>query len=197
MEEVMDFDKWYLNHKIEIVYWAVYDPETGKVRGIYPNDSADEFKYKIQVDTEIGEAIGQGKISLANCYIDFESDTLEITEIKSLLKIDDVLHRVVDSQWEQIENPDLVIKLKNKELTFSLSDNAKGKKRIHYSGDTIMNFYITEYNDPNLLLEKFSIQIDELIKDDKSFNISLPARFSIYTRRIFKKYVLINENNRV
>lgn len=197
MEEVMDFDQWYLNHKIEIVYWAVYDPETGKVRGIYPNESADAFNYKIKIDNEMGEAISEGKISLTNCYIDFESDTLEITEIKSLLKIDDVLHRIANSRWENIENPELTITLTNEELKFSLSDNAKGKKRIHYSGDTVMNFYITEYNDPNLLLEKISIQIDELIKDEKSFNINLPERFSIYTRRIFKKYILVDENNRI
>lgn len=197
MEEVMDFDQWYLNHKIEIVYWAVYDPETGKVKGIYPNESADAFNYKIKIDNEMGEAISEGKISLTNCYIDFESDTLEITEIKSLLKIDDVLHRIANSRWENIENPELTITLTNEELKFSLSDNAKGKKRIHYSGDTVMNFYITEYNDPNLLLEKISIQIDELIKDEKSFNINLPERFSIYTRRIFKKYILVDENNRI
>ncbi len=197
MEEVMDFDQWYLNHKIEIVYWAVYDPETGKVTGIYPNESADEYQYKIQIDSEIGDAIGEGKISLSNCYIDFESDSLEITEIKSLLKIDDVLHRIPDVRWEDIPNPELIIKLVGKELTFSLSDQVKGKKRIHYSGDTVMNFYVAEYNDPNLLFKKINIQISELANKDVIFNIDLPEKFSIYTRRIFKKYILINENNRI
>lgn len=195
MEEVMDFDQWILEHKIEITYWAVYDPETGKVNGIYPNESADEFKYKIKIDPEMGEAIGAGKISLTNCYIDLESDSLEIAEVKSLLKIDDVLHRIPDSCYQNIENPELIIKFNKDCLRFELSDKAKGKKRIHYSGDTIMNFYITEYNDPNLLVEKVTIQIDDLVRDAKIYNLILPAKFSIYTRRIFKNYLLINENN--
>ncbi len=197
MEEVIDFDQWYLNQKIEIVYWAVYDPETGKVKGIYPNQSADSFKHKIKIDSEIGEAIGDGKISLSNCYIDFESDTLEIVEIKSLIKIDDVLHRIIDSEWSDTRESDLTVKMKNDELIFSLSEKVKSKKRIHYSGDTVMDFYITAYNDPNILFEKFSIQLDQLVEGEKSFNTSLPQKFSVYTRRIFKKYIFINENDRI
>ena len=109
MEEVIDFDQWYLNHKIVIEYWAVYNPETGKVQGIYPNDSANEFEYKIKIDNDIAESIGNGKVSLANCYVDLESDKLEITEVKLLLKIDDLLHRVIDKQWSDIVDPDLII----------------------------------------------------------------------------------------
>jgi hypothetical protein len=195
MEEVIDFDKWYQDHKIEIEYWAVYDPETGKVKGIYPNQSADNFEHKIKIDQETGEAIGDGRISLANCYIDFESDTLEIIEIKSLIKIDDVLHRIIDSYWADSKDPDLTVKVKGDNLIFSLSDKVKSKKRIHYNGDTIMDFYITEYNDPNILFEKFSIQLNQLIEEEKSFQIKLPKKFSVYTRRIFKKYILVNENN--
>lgn len=195
MEEVIDFDKWYQSHKIEIEYWAVYDPETGKVKGIYPNQSADNFEHKIKIDQETGEAIGDGRVSLANCYIDFESDTLEIIEIKSLIKIDDVLHRIVDSYWTDSKDPDLTVTVKGDNLIFSLSDKVKSKKRIHYNGDTIMDFYITEYNDPNILFEKFSIQLNQLIEEEKSFQIKLPQKFSVYTRRIFKKYILVNEND--
>lgn len=195
MEEVIDFDKWYQDHKIEIEYWAVYDPETGKVKGIYPNQSADNFEHKIKIDQETGEAIGDGRISLANCYIDFESDTLEIIEIKSLIKIDDVLHRIIDSYWTDSKDSDLTVTVKGDNLILSLSDKVKSKKRIHYNGDTIMDFYITEYNDPNILFEKFSIQLNQLIEEEKSFQIKLPQKFSVYTRRIFKKYILVNENN--
>lgn len=195
MEKVIDFDKWYQDHKIEIEYWAVYDPETGKVKGIYPNQSADNFEHKIKIDQETGEAIGDGRISLANCYIDFESDTLEIIEIKSLIKIDDVLHRIIDSYWTDSKDSDLTVTVKGDNLILSLSDKVKSKKRIHYNGDTIMDFYITEYNDPNILFEKFSIQLNQLIEEEKSFQIKLPQKFSVYTRRIFKKYILVNENN--
>jgi hypothetical protein len=195
MEEVIDFDQWYLNHKIVIEYWAVYDPETGKVKGIYPNESADAYEHKIKVDSEIAEAIGAGKILLSNCFIDFDSDTLEITEVKSLLKIDDVLHRVIEKQWTDTEDPEVTIKFNNNILRFNLSEKAKGKKRVHYNGDTLMDFYITGYNDPNILLEKITIQLDDLVKKDQDFQLDVDGRFSVFTRRIFKKYVLINENN--
>jgi hypothetical protein len=195
MEEVIDFDQWYLNHKIVIEYWAVYDPDTGKVKGIYPNESADSFEHKIKIDSEIAEAIGTGKILLSNCVIDFDSDTLEITEVKSLVKIDDVLHRVSEKQWSDIENPEVTITSKNNKLIFSMSEKAKGKKRIHYNGDTLMDFYITEYNDPNILFEKITIQLDNLITQDKIFQFDYSGKFSVFTRRIFKQYVLINENN--
>lgn len=195
MEEVIDFDQWYLNHKIIIEYWAVYDPDTGKVKGIYPNESAEPFKHKIKIDSEIAEDIGAGKILLSNCFVDFDSDTLEIVEIKSLLKIDDVLHRIIEKQWSNIENPDIIITSNGSELVFSMSEKAKGKKRIHYNGDTLMDFYITEYNDPNILLEKITIQLDNLIAQNKQIQFNYPRKFSVFTRRIFKKYVLINENN--
>lgn len=195
MEEVIDFDQWYQTHKVEVQYWAVYDPETGKVKGIYPNQSADGFEHKIKIDQETGDAIGEGKISLSNCYVDFESDTLEIVEIKSLIKIDDVLHRIIDSRFTDIKDPDLTVNVKNNTLTLSLSEKVKSKKRIHYNGDTIMDFYITEYNDPNVLFDKFSVQLDQLIQKENSFQVTAPQKFSVYTRRIFKTYILINENN--
>lgn len=197
MEKVIDFDEWYLSNKtFEVEYWAVYDPDTGKVQGVYPNSSADAFKYKIKIDKDIGEAIGDGRISLFNCYIDFESDSLEIVEVQSLIKIDDILHRIIDSRWSDVQNPELTIKVKNNIVNFSLSEVVKSKKRIHYSGDTLMNFYITAYNDPNVLYEKITIQLDKLITDDIIFTINnLPIKFSIYTRRIFKKYIVINEND--
>lgn len=195
MEKVIDFDQWYLNHKIVIEYWAVYDPDTGKVKGIYPNESADEFQNKIKIPSDIAEDIGNGKISLANCFIDFESDTLEITEIKSLIKIDDLLHRIIEKKYAGIDHPDLIVSYDNKKLTFRLSDHAKGKKRIHYNGDTLMDFYITEYNDPNMLYKKISIKLDDLKNQDKHFDFRCDKRFSIFTRRIFKNYILIYENN--
>jgi len=199
MEKVIDFDEWYLSNKtVEVEYWAVYDPDTGKVQGVYPNSSADAFKHKIKIDKDIGEAIGDGRISLFNCYIDFESDSLEIVEVQSLIKIDDILHRIIDSRWTNVQNPELTIKVKNDIVNFSLSEIVKSKKRIHYSGDTLMNFYITAYNDPNVLYEKITIQLDKLITDDITFKINnLPIKFSIYTRRIFKKYIVINENDRI
>jgi hypothetical protein len=48
---------------------------------------------------------------------------------------------------------------------------------------------ITEYNDPNALIEMISIRAGDITENAKSFNVVLPKKFSIYTRRIFDKYV--------
>jgi hypothetical protein len=54
-----------------------------------------------------------------------------------------------------------------------------------------MNFLITDYNDPNVLYKPFTIKISDLV--GKKFvlkNLELPTKFSVYTRRLFKNYVL-------
>lgn len=195
MEEVIDFDQWYQKQTIYIEYWAVYDPETGQVKGIYPNDAADSFEHKIKIENELGEAIGEGKILLSNCFIDFESDTLEVIETKTLVRIDDVLHRIIDRKWSNDASADLTISYADKKAVFSLAEKIKSKKRIHYNNDIVMDFYFTAYNDPHELYHKVSIQINELIGADKIVEIDIPQKFSVYSRRIFKNYVIINEDD--
>ena len=110
MEEVVDFDKWVSeNSVIEVTYWAVYDIETGKILGVYPNNSADQFQNKIQIKKDLAEMIAEGKILLRSCFVDITSSELEIIESQSLRKIDDVLHRVIDKQWTSDSDPDIVI----------------------------------------------------------------------------------------
>ena len=65
------------------------------------------------------------------------------------------------------------------------------KRKCAWSGDTVMDFYITDYNDPNVLIEKFSITVDELVSKTKTISVkNFPEKFSIYTRRIFKNYMV-------
>ena len=54
-----------------------------------------------------------------------------------------------------------------------------------------MSFLITDYNDPNILYKMVSLTVSDLVEKKKIFkDIELPDRFSVYTRRIFKNYVL-------
>lgn len=197
MEEVIDFDEWYQKQVITVEYWAVYDPLSGQVKGVYPNRSADAYEHKIKIDNEVGEAIGAGRILLSNCFVDFEADTLEIIETKPLIKIDDVLHRIVDQQWSNIKDIDLLINVTYNKIVFSLSDKIKSKKRIRYNNDTVLDFYFTSYNDPHELYSIVSFQIQDLIDNDKVIDLHLSNKFSVYTKRIFKNYVISNENNRI
>jgi hypothetical protein len=64
------------------------------------------------------------------------------------------------------------------------------KRNIVWDGDTEMLFFITDYNDPNVLYETVSVKINELIGQSKIIPMIHFDNFSIYTRRIFKRYVL-------
>ena len=192
MEELMDFDEWYaMQSNKEIDYWAVYDRETGNILGVYPNDAALEFDNKIKIDKELALDIQEGKIAISNCVVDLESDQIEIVEIKSLVKIDDVLHRVVEKSFSEIADPDIVIVKSNGSLIVSINEKYKNGKKTKWDGETVMDFFITDYNDPHNLRGSFSIKISQLIADSATIeNIDTESKFSIYTRRLFKKYII-------
>ncbi len=196
MEELIDFDEYIKTVCAnKIIYWAEYDPSSGRVLRIYPGSSADTVKNKIEIDQETAESINNGTTSIFNCYVDLESGNLEIVEIKSLTSIDDVLHRVVDSKWSNITDPDICIKANNNVISIILNEKYRTGKRIFWDGETEMNFFITDYNDPNVLHNMFTVKLSKLIEENFSIEIDSPKKFSVYTRRLFKKYIFINENN--
>ena len=64
-------------------------------------------------------------------------------------------------------------------------------RKIHWNTDTEMLLLITDYNDPNVVYYMLSLSIAELINQNKVFeNIVLKKKFSIFTRRLFKNYVM-------
>jgi hypothetical protein len=196
MEGLIDFDEWIKTvQHIKIQYWAAYDPQSGKVLGIYPGASADNLKNKIEIDEDIAESINNGTTSIFNCYVDLESGKLEIVEIKSLTTIDDILHRVVDNRWAKIDDPDITVAYNNNLISILLNEKYRKGKKIFWDGETEMNFFITDYNDPNVLHNMFTVKLSRLIEDNFSIEIDPPKKFSVYTRRVFKKYVFINENS--
>jgi hypothetical protein len=205
MEKKISFDEWLKNYvPPELIYFAEYDPESGAVIGIYPGHSAERIENKILIDNETAELIINGNIKMMNCVVDLSSGSFEIAETKNLIKIDDVLHRIVNVKYTEVENPEIFVSYdrNKKSLIFELASYLAGTKqleifkdkktrKIHWSGDTVMNFYITEYNDPNVLKKTFSIIVSDLVGQAKIFDdISLPEKFSVYTRRLFKGYVL-------
>jgi hypothetical protein len=196
MEELMDFDEWIKTaQQPKIQYWAKYDPATGKVLGIYPGNSADSLQYKIKIDEEIAESIANGTTSIFNCYINLEEGNLEIVEVKSLTKIDDVLHRIVDANWSDISDPDVTVKHDRNLFSIILNEKYRKGKKIFWDGETEMDFFLTDYNDPNVLYNMFTVKLSKLIEEDYSIELDAPTKFSLYTRRLFKKYIYINENN--
>jgi hypothetical protein len=201
----IDFDEWIKDFKVpEIKFFAVFDPKTFAVTGVYPEHALSETVNFTEIDREIAESINEGKIQLHSCFVDASSGKFEIAELTNLTKIDDVLHRVIDKQWSTFDDPDVFIvhNSNDKTLKFELSSKYRGTRKsasdihrtIRWASGTEMTFLITTYNDPNMIKATIKFSIDDLIGNSKVIdNITLPAKFSIYTKRLFPAYVLETE----
>jgi hypothetical protein len=191
-QELMDFDEWIklpVNQTIE--YYATFKDD-GALIGVYPSHAVLDLTNKIKIDDDIGTAIANGVENLFSYKIDIPTKKLiKLNKFSthSLIKIDDIIHRVIDKKWSNIQDSDITIlhNTKNNTLTFSMSD--KYSNNIIWDGATEMIFLVTDYNDPNVLIHMLSIRAGDITENTKSFTLDLPTRFSVYTRRIFDKYI--------
>lgn len=205
MAEIVDFDQWIKNYKpVTVTYAAIFDPQSGKIRSVGPKAAFTNETNIIDVDTELAESIIGGSVNLENYAVDISSGSLQLVEVHNPFKIDDMLHRIVEKKWSTIDKPDiyLLYDSKNKQLIFELSEEYGGtklisqdllpvnKKNIVWDTDTKMDFLITGYNDPNMVYELLSVKIQELKGSPKIFKNIDYSDFSIYTRRLFKNYVI-------
>ena len=202
MEEV-DIEQWLaLYSQQEVRYAASYNPETGELTKISNAESLIAEQYTVDIDTELAEKLIEGKLPVHKCYIDFDTMTVEIAETKTVNKINDVLHRVIELEHSQAKKNDVYItysridKMLSIELIdinqfVEISNGETVKKRIPWDPSTILSFYLTDYNDPNVIYQTVKITIAELVATPQTMSsIELPERFSIFTKRLFKHYVL-------
>jgi hypothetical protein len=202
METVEDFDKWLAEYKpAPVKYVAVYDHLTGAVNSVGPDYAFPDADYTVDLDSETALAIITAEIQIHHCQIDIHSGQLEIAETKTLNKLDDVLHRIPLIQYSDIDKPDVYLTYteKSKTLKIQLSTEFGGNKKYKdankqrkfvWDGSTVMDFLITEYNDPNLIYEMFSVKINDLVGKTVTINNVSYDNFSVYTRRLFKNYVI-------
>lgn len=203
MEEVIDFDQWYAEYiPPPVEYVAVYDPFTGGVLSVGPSHAFANEKHKIPVDKELAESIINAEVKIASCVVDINSNTLEIAEIKSIHKIDDVIHRIISTKYaDDTKRPDIYLthNADKQTLKIELSTEFGGtkkpkipvkKRNIVWDGDTEMNFLVTDYNDPNVLLQTICVKINDLIGKSITIKNFEYKNFSVYTRRIFKNYLI-------
>jgi hypothetical protein len=204
MEEIIDLDKLFEPIILPPVeFFAVFNPASGAITAVGPKSAFSNEEYKIPMDQEVAEMIIEGKINLNSCSVDITGDSYVISETRALYKIDDVLHRIVEVKHSEFDKPNVFLSYKANSLTIELTEEYGGtkklpkkfqpvkKKKINWAGNTDMNFLITDYNDPNVLYKPFTIKISDLV--GKKFvlkNLELPTKFSVYTRRLFKNYVL-------
>ena len=192
MAEIIDFDKWLENFVPPAVqYYAIFDRSTSMVVGIYPDHAAVDLDNKLPVDNDFAEDIFSGKIPLTSCFVDEVEGKLEIIQTKSLKTIDDILHRIIDKQYSNFISPDVTIKYisSEKNIEFELSDRLK-EKNIKWSGDTELKFIICSYNDPHKIYQVIKFTLEDLFKTNaKVLYIGDDENFSVFTSRIFKKYI--------
>lgn len=202
MEEIKDFDEWYSSFVLPPVeYVAVFDNKTGRVKSIGPSHAFLEEKWKLPIDKELAESIINAEIQVSSCFVNINSNTLEIAETKSVYKIDDVLHRIPSKKYSDIRNPEIYLThdKKKKILKIELSEELGGtkkpkdpykKREIIWDGETKMNFFITDYNDPNVPYQVICVIINELVGKSKIIENFDYKTFSVYTRRLFKNYII-------
>jgi len=193
MEEKLDlppFDQWIKTVEIlEETYFFEYDAD-GNVVALHPGPISDQTKNKIQIDNSIALAIYDQGETLRHYKVDVISGRVikaSLASITGLRKIDDILHRVIDKRWTNITKPDISIEYNRQEslLTFNINPLLK---TLEWQGEQEMIFLITEYNDPNVLHEMISFNVNELVKYPQRVALNRQDKFSVYTRRIFETY---------
>ena len=202
IETIEDFEKWIAEYRpAPTVYVAVFDPTTGTVISIGPEFAFPKEINKVVVDSNLAESIINAEIQIENCMIDISSGNLEIAELKTLIKLDDVLHRIISTEYSAVTKPDVYLTYtkRTKTLKIQLSQELGGTKKSKteekrrnfvWDGSTEMNFLITAYNDPNILYQTHVITINDLIGKTVTIKNIDFDHFSVYTRRLFKNYVI-------
>jgi hypothetical protein len=192
MEEVIDFDTWIKNYiPQEIEFYAIYDPESYQVIGIYPEVAAAEKTYKIKIDKDLAEDIQNGIVKMNSCFVDVEAQELQIIEQTGIRKIDDIIHRIIENKFSNISKPDIIVTYNQsmQNITFAMSKTLRSRK-IKWPAGTVMQFLVTSYNDPHIVFQTLTINLEELHQQDQIISYTgTDNRFSVYTRRLFKNYI--------
>lgn len=199
MEEMIDLFADIVLPPIE--YSAAYDPSTGVISRIGPSSVIASDVYKVKMDKDLAERVLEGKVPLSHCFVNIDSMSVEISEVKSIFKVDDSLHRIIDKEYAVTAKQDIrltynkadskiVIEFVSESPLMEVDEDGI-KKKLHWRGDADMIFYVTAYNDPNVLYAKFNFKLNDIINKPPTVNlIDVPERFSIYTNRIFRNYVV-------
>lgn len=191
------------NLDLNIEFSAVYNPETLQIFKIAQTSFLQEHVNLIPVDFDLAIKIIEGKISITKCFADLEKFSVEIIEQRSLEKLEDILHRIPEIEYSKYDLHDIVLIIRKDKIIFELNSELGGsykqskiQKKVSWKENIQMNFILTDYNDPHIIYNNFNFSLFELLGKPKIFsNIEFPQKFSIYTDRIFKSYVIKNENN--
>lgn len=192
MEETIDFDSWLANYNpAEVKYVATYDPITGTVLSIGSETALAGESNKATVDDELALKVLDGSLPIHRCYVELDTAIVKIAEIKSIVKVNDVLHRIIESEYSMVSEHDIIVRYEKEAKAILIKAGDEKKLTTHWSADTILSFYLTDYNDPNVVHKIINITISDILATPSvTTDIELPERFSVYTKRLFRNYVL-------
>lgn len=203
MEEIIDFDDFVSQQPIvNNKYWATFDDRTGKILGIYPDDSLIPSNNKVEIDNSIVDDINEGEILLTNCVVDIASREFRILSNQPITDSKNLLHKIIKKQWLAATEHDIYINYYTADntLTIAMSErlggtvpclNSNSVKQTNYTDDIKLTLAITDYNDPNIIHHLITVHLSELANQKKIIkDLDLPSQFSIFTRKLFKNYIL-------
>jgi hypothetical protein len=196
MEQVandeFDFDSWIENYKPEeISYYAIYDPSSFKVIGIYPKGPAEDKANKIKIETIIAEEIISGKIGLSSLTVNVEDEELIVSEQNYFTKSDTIFYRLKSSSEDLVKaNLTVIYYRSDNKIVFSISSNLRKQKEKYIDSKENFLFYLTDSNDPNKLFHTVEIPVEKLFElDQLEFNVEIEKeKFSVFTKKVFNNY---------
>jgi predicted membrane-bound mannosyltransferase len=188
METQINFDDWLASYQpAEVKYRVAYDPLTGAIFKVGNQTALVNDPCTVEIDTELAEKIIEGALPIHRCFVDLNTHLVEIAEIKSVSKINDVLHRVIELEHSLVDKHDVKLTYSRSSQQLTIELITKG----HWTSDTPMPWYLTDYNDPTTVYKIINTVLADIQTAPAVFdNIVLPDRFSVYTKRLFRNYVL-------
>lgn len=205
-QDLDQFNKRY--EYIDMTRYVYYDSETGLIKYITGSQVYD-LPY-VTVQYEQVKGIIEGTDNLENYKIIFSPDDKDFVFVKKedeeeiLQSIDEIIFQLpftTDTSYPLQYDPfnDITIIQDYTDTCWKIYINgslANSFKSKNLYFDKEFHFYITEYNDPNILYKTMVIPIKELLDN---FYYILPfdnfdyneTKVSIFTRKIFTKYQYI------
>lgn len=199
------------NSILEDVRYVYYDGDTGIINSI--SNSKQDLPF-VLVQYEKVKNILEGKDFIENYKIIFSPDDKDFVFVRKedeeeiLQSINEVIFQL--PAIVQTENPTVHDPLNDITLIQDFTDTcwkilingglASSLRKRNLYFDKHFDFYLTDYNDPNILHKTLSVPVKELIDN---FFVILPfdnfeysgKRISIFTRKLFTKYQHIKTKN--
>jgi hypothetical protein len=195
--------------QVDEVRYVFYNPETGAITGI-SNSANEQTLPSVTVMFDQVRSLLEGDDVVQNYKIVFSPDAKDYVFIR-LDEQEEVLESIHDVIFQfsfNVDTSNPLIYDSTNDITV-IQDYADTCWKVYINGtlarslrerklyfDQIYEFYITDFNDPNILYKTLRVPMNELINN---YYCILPfdqidedeVRVSVYARKIFEKYQYI------